>query len=39
MIDAALAAETIRDAREAEGITRQVPVHQVFDFSYVEPPR
>lgn len=38
-IDAALAAETIRDAREAEGITRQVPVHQVFDFSYVEPTR
>ncbi len=35
-IDAALAAETIRDTRQAEGITREIPVNQVFDFSYVE---
>jgi NitT/TauT family transport system substrate-binding protein len=38
-IDAALAAETIRDTRQAEGITREVPVSQVFDFSYIEPAR
>ena len=35
-IDAALAAETIRDARQAEAIAREVPVSQVFDFSYLE---
>jgi ABC-type nitrate/sulfonate/bicarbonate transport system substrate-binding protein len=35
-IDAALAAETIRDTRQTEGITREVPVGQVFDFSYLE---
>jgi len=35
-IDAALAAETIRDARQSEGIAREVPVGQVFDFSYLE---
>jgi ABC-type nitrate/sulfonate/bicarbonate transport system substrate-binding protein len=38
-IDAALAAETIRDARQTEGITREVAVNQVFDFSYLEPGR
>ncbi len=36
-IDAALAGETIRDTRRAEGITRKIPVNQVFDFGYVEP--
>ena len=36
-IDAALASETIRDTRQAEGITREIPVNQVFDFSYLEP--
>lgn len=35
-IDAALASETIRDTRQAEGITREIPVNQVFDFSYVD---
>ena len=34
-IDAALMAETIRDARQTEGITKEIPVHQVFDFSYL----
>lgn len=34
-IDTALAAETIRDARQTEGITREIPVSQVFDFSYL----
>jgi len=38
-IDAALAADTIRDTRLAEGITREVAVSQVFDFSYLELPR
>ncbi|MGH7765828.1 MAG: ABC transporter substrate-binding protein [Candidatus Binatia bacterium] len=38
-IDAALAAETIRDARQSEGIAREVPVGQVFDFSYLEAAR
>lgn len=36
-IDAALARQTIRDTRQAEGITREIPVNQVFDFSYLEP--
>jgi NitT/TauT family transport system substrate-binding protein len=35
-IDAALAAETIRDAGQSEGIAREVPAGQVFDFSYLE---
>ncbi len=35
-IDTALAAETIRDARQTEGIAREIPVSQVFDFSYLE---
>jgi NitT/TauT family transport system substrate-binding protein len=38
-IDASLAAETIRDARQTEGIQREVAVNQVFDFSYLEPGR
>jgi prophage maintenance system killer protein len=35
-IDASLAAETIREARQAEGVLREVPSNQVFDFSYLE---
>jgi ABC-type nitrate/sulfonate/bicarbonate transport system substrate-binding protein len=38
-IDMGLAAETIRDARQAEGVTREVPVSQLFEFSYLEPAR
>ena len=38
-IDAALTAETIRDTRQAEGITREIDPRQVFDFSYLEPAR
>ena len=38
-IDMALAAETIRDARQTEGITREIPVSQLFDFSYLEAAR
>ena len=36
-IDNSLAAETLRDARQAEGIIREISVGQVFDFSYLEP--
>jgi len=36
-IDTALATETIRDVRQTEGITKDVPVNQVFDFSYLPP--
>jgi NitT/TauT family transport system substrate-binding protein len=35
-IDAALAAETIRDDRQAEGVAREISAGQVFDFSYLE---
>ena len=35
-IDAALASDTVRDTRQAEGITKEIPVSQVFDFSYLE---
>jgi NitT/TauT family transport system substrate-binding protein len=35
-IDAALALETIRDTRLAEGITREIDPNQVFDFSYID---
>jgi ABC-type nitrate/sulfonate/bicarbonate transport system substrate-binding protein len=35
-IDASLAAETIREARQAEGVLREIPTNQVFDFSYLE---
>lgn len=38
-IDAGLAAETIRDARQAEGVAREISVDQLFDFSYLEPLR
>ena len=38
-IDTALAAETIRDVVQAEGITRELPVSQLFDFSYLEAAR
>ncbi|HYY25230.1 MAG TPA: ABC transporter substrate-binding protein [Candidatus Udaeobacter sp.] len=34
-VDATLAADTIRDSSQAEGITKEVPVNQVFDFSYL----
>ena len=34
-VDSALAADTIRDSLRAEGITREVAVNQVFDFSYL----
>ena len=34
-IDPALAADTIRDSLQAEAITKEVPVNQVFDFSYL----
>jgi ABC-type nitrate/sulfonate/bicarbonate transport system substrate-binding protein len=36
-IDSALAAETIRSVRQTEGITKEIPVNQVFDFSYLPP--
>jgi len=36
-VDTALAADTIRDSSQAEGITKEVPVNQVFDFSYLPP--
>ena len=35
-IDVALASETIRDTRLAEGITREIDPNQVFDFSYID---
>jgi NitT/TauT family transport system substrate-binding protein len=38
-IDTALAAETIRNTAQVEGIARETPVNQVFDFSYLEPAR
>lgn len=38
-IDAALAAETINDARQTEGVARELPVSQLFDFSYLEAQR
>jgi len=38
-IDVGLAAETIRDARQAEGVAREISVGQLFDFSYLESPR
>ncbi len=34
-IDATLIADTIRDARQTEGITKEIPGNQVFDFSYL----
>ncbi|MBI2999053.1 MAG: hypothetical protein HYY46_11510, partial [Deltaproteobacteria bacterium] len=38
-IDAALAAETIREARLTQGVAKEIPVEQLFDFSYLTPPR
>jgi ABC-type nitrate/sulfonate/bicarbonate transport system substrate-binding protein len=34
-VDATLAADTIRDSLQAEAITKEVSVSQVFDFSYL----
>lgn len=34
-IAAALAGDQIRDSSQAEGITKETPVNQVFDFSYL----
>jgi ABC-type nitrate/sulfonate/bicarbonate transport system substrate-binding protein len=34
-VDATLAADTIRDSLQADAITKEVPVNQVFDFSYL----
>ena len=34
-VDANLIADTIRDARQSEGITKEIPANQVFDFSYL----
>lgn len=34
-VDAQLAADMVRDARQAEGITKEIPVNQVFDFSFL----
>jgi ABC-type nitrate/sulfonate/bicarbonate transport system substrate-binding protein len=34
-IDATLMSETIRDTRQTEGITKEIPANQVFDFSYL----
>jgi NitT/TauT family transport system substrate-binding protein len=36
-IDATLMSETIRDTRQTEGITKEIPANQVFDFSYLPP--
>ena len=36
-VDMALASETVRDVRQTEGITKEIPVNQVFDFSYLPP--
>lgn len=38
-IDQNLIAETIRDTRLTEGITKEIDPKQVFDFSYLEPAR
>lgn len=34
-VDSQLIADTIRDARQTEGITKEIPANQVFDFSYL----
>lgn len=36
-IDSGLIAETIRDTRETQGITKDVPGNLVFDFAYLPP--
>jgi ABC-type nitrate/sulfonate/bicarbonate transport system substrate-binding protein len=38
-VDLALATDTVRDVRQTEGITKEIPVNQVFDFSYLPPQR
>ena len=34
-VEATLIADTIRDARQTDGITKEIPANQVFDFSYL----
>jgi NitT/TauT family transport system substrate-binding protein len=34
-VEATLVADTIRDARQTDGITKEIPANQVFDFSYL----
>lgn len=34
-VDANLISDTIRDARQSENITKEIPANQVFDFSYL----
>ena len=34
-VDSTLIADTIRDARQTEGITKEIPANRVFDFSYL----
>lgn len=34
-VDAKLVAETIRDARQTAGVTKEIPANLVFDFSYL----
>ena len=34
-VENALASEMVRDVRQTEGITKEIPVNQVFDFSYL----
>ncbi len=34
-VDAQLIADTIRDARQTDGITKEISANQVFDFSYL----
>jgi NitT/TauT family transport system substrate-binding protein len=36
-IDAKLMADTIHDARQTQGVTKEIPISQVFDFSYLPP--
>jgi NitT/TauT family transport system substrate-binding protein len=36
-VDAQLITDTIRDARQAENIAKEIPASQVFDFSYLPP--
>ena len=38
-VDMTLAAETVRDVLKTEVITKEIPVSQVFDFSYLPPQR
>jgi NitT/TauT family transport system substrate-binding protein len=34
-VDSALINDTIRDSRQTEGVTKEIPANQVFDFSYL----